>query len=288
MAAHEQPRTAWRDLGGIAVRGLIASRFRLAVPAPGRNPTRGGPVRPKVDAQGRVELVVRVLLVRGGGTLTLVDAGLGEGPEGGSDDSLRIAGVQGTLAQALAGADIAPHEVTQVVLTHLHLDHAGGLGFRRHGEVVPILPQAGVYLQRRQWEAARAGLGRARAFRRREIELLERVDLRLLEGETQVAPGVRVRPTDGHSPGLQVVIVSGDRETLTYASDLVPTLAHLRAAGRAGVDADPARLASEKQALTAATAERQGLLVFVHDPLTAACRLRPSGRGVAACERVAF
>jgi len=286
MVAEEQLGTGWRDLGGIAIRALIVSRFRLGVRVPDRSPAPGAAVRSKTDAKGRVELVVRALLVREGGTLTLVDAGLGDGLEAQSAARLRIGDVRGTLAQALAAAGIAPSEVTRVILTHLHLDHAGGLGSLCDGQVVPTLPHARVYLQARQWEAARAGLGQARAFRRREIDLLERLDLRLLEGEGRVAPGIRVSSTDGHTPGLQVVTLDGERQAAVYASDLIPTLAHLRSAGRPGSDADPARIAAEKEALSAATAERQGLLIFVHDPLTAACRLRTSARGIAACERV--
>jgi glyoxylase-like metal-dependent hydrolase (beta-lactamase superfamily II) len=278
--------SGWLDLGGIAVRGLVVSRLRIGARVAARARATTGPVRSKSDAEGRVEMVVRALLVRGAGPLTLIEAGLGGDLDPETAAHHRLADVRGDLAQALTQAGVAPEEIGRVILTHLHLDHAGGLGRTdRRGEIVPVLPRARVYVQARQWEAARAG---ARGFRARDVQLLAQMDLRLLEGAVEIAAGIAVRPTDGHTPGLQIVVVQGQRDTLVYPSDLVPALAHVRTAGLPGVDVDRARLVAEKQALLEEVAARRGLLVFVHDPLTAACRLRPSARGIATCERLAL
>ncbi len=282
----------WRDLGGVQVRSLIVSRFRMGAPDGGEaqrgavgprasepRRTTAGALRSKADAAGRVPLVVRALLVRSGGSLTLVDAGLGAGVEPEDAHRHRIADVEGDLLGALVRAGVAGEQIDRVVLTHLHLDHVGGLGRRRHGAYEPVLPDAPVYLQSRQWNAAREALAAGRGFRARDIRLLDRLDLRLLDGETEVVPGLRVRPTEGHSPGLQVVTVAGGREHLTYASDLLPTLAQVRGADSGGSDVDPARAAAERRELVQAAAARSGWLVFVHDPVSAAVRIRQATTG---------
>ncbi len=123
-----------------------------------------------------------------GGAL-LVDTGVG-GP-GHMLESWRV--VNRTVADALAAADMSPADIDLVVNTHLHFDHCGQNAVFRH---------APCYVQR-------AELARAE---RESSELYEWFSFasarwELLDGDTEIVPGVSVIATPGHTVGHQCVVV---------------------------------------------------------------------------------
>lgn len=98
------------------------------------------------------------------------------------------------LVSALARVGLAPSDIALAVISHLHLDHSGG---------IPTLARAGVPVAIQAAELAFARSGRAEfaaGFRAADWST-ESVDWRLLEGDTEVAPGVEVLFTPGHTPG---------------------------------------------------------------------------------------
>jgi glyoxylase-like metal-dependent hydrolase (beta-lactamase superfamily II) len=234
----------------------------------------------KADAQNRIPLVVRALLVRTGDETVLVETGLGEIHKPAEARRLQIEAVAGSLPTALAAEGVALDQIGHLILTHLHFDHVAGIAARTPGGIRPLLPRAKVYLQRSHWTKARApGPKEQDSFRPTDLDLLEQMDLHLLDGDRELLPGLRVRVSDGHTRGMQMVIVQGKEDQLYFPSDLIPLLAHVRSAFTAGYDTWPERLVEEKLALLQEVAERNSLLVFVHDPLTAAGRLQQGPRG---------
>jgi glyoxylase-like metal-dependent hydrolase (beta-lactamase superfamily II) len=274
--------TEWRDLGGIEARSLIVSRFRLDGGSMfGQVPKPVWSRFSKADEENRIALVVRALLVRRGDALLLVDTGMGINYAPEERARLALDPGLGSLTDVLAWEGIDPAGVTDVVLTHLHFDHVGGLGVptsqRRSRSA---LPKARVHLHRAQWERAQApGPKERRSFRAIDVALLRELDPVLLEGEAEILPGVIVHPTEGHSPGLLTVTVTGSSERLCYPSDLFPTLAHIRLPFHTGFDLWPERLLAEKESILSAAAADGTILVFNHDPLTAACRVRAGRDG---------
>jgi len=267
----------WTDLGGIEVRSLIVSRFRLDGGAMfGQVPKPLWARYTKADAQNRIPLVVRALAVRRPETTLLIEAGMGSNFMPKEIERLEVEAPEGDLARALSGAGIDPSEVEHLILTHLHFDHAAGVG----GEEGVQLPRARVYVQREHWERARTpGLKERGSFRPQDLDLIESMPLTLVDGEAEILPGIRVRASDGHTRGMQTVEIIGDADRVTYASDLIPTLAHVRAAYTMGYDGWPEKLVEEKEALLAEIARTGGMLVFVHDPDTAACRIQHGSGG---------
>lgn len=153
-----------------------------------------------------VEIPVLAFLVVAGDRLVLVDAGCS--PEVVHDP----AGAWGKLASLYhpkvtpgdlidaqirtAGFDVA--DVTDVVLTHLHMDHVGGL---------QLLPHTRVFVQRAESRWGHApDRHAAGGYYAKEFEL-PGVDLELLDGDTTVADGVQCVLTHGHTPGHQSVLV---------------------------------------------------------------------------------
>lgn len=192
------------------------------------------------DAENRVPLALNILLLRGHGRTILLDAGVGTKLPAREAAWYRLDAAQ-TLPAALAGAGVTPEEVDTVILTHLHLDHAGGLTHMVDGVACPAFPHARHYVQRAEWEAAchpnelTAGSYRADDF----IPLMDAGLLTLLDGEAEVAPGVTVHPTAAHSHGHQMLLVRGGGDVLLCPGDVLPAPWQMRLAWVTGYDLWP-------------------------------------------------
>ncbi len=226
------------------------------------------------DERNRVRLAMRPLLVRAPGRVVLVDAGIGpERRDAGFADRVGIVPAA-PLDDQLAALGVAADDVDLVVLTHLHFDHAGGL-LRADG--APRFPRARLVVQRQELEDAGAECPLCRASYVADDwrPLVERMDL--LDGDAEVAPGVRVERTGGHTRGHQVVRVQPDPGApgVVFWGDLVPTAAHLRPHWVMGFDLHPVEAWEKKRDLLGPAIEQGWVHALYHEPTT------PFGRIVA-------
>ena len=264
---------------------MVLGRFELSVHDHGGYRLDGGAMFgtvPRViwsglivpDGQNRIRLATRSLLVRADGRVFLVDLGCGDKW---SDKLRRIFGVEPVVP--VPGAA----DVTDLVLTHLHFDHAGGISRRVAGqpeEVAPCYPGARVHLQAANLEAARQPGPRERAsYLAENLAVLARVPLELAHGPREIVPGLRVHPSDGHTRGLQWVEVRDGGATVVFPSDLVPTSRHLPLPYAMGYDMNVERLLEEKQEFLRRAVAEDWIVVFVHDPDVPAARIRVDERG---------
>ncbi|MFB4272455.1 MBL fold metallo-hydrolase [Nonomuraea sp. GTA35] len=132
--------------------------------------------------------------------LTLVDTGIG----GADSPASSWAPVPGTLAGELAAAGVTPAEIGTVVLTHLHSDHASGAV----ADGRPMFDNARYVIQRADLDAARGPV-------LDDVITVIKAQLQVVEGDAEVAPGVHVHHTPGHTPGHQIarvgqVAITGD------------------------------------------------------------------------------
>jgi len=163
---------------------------------------------------------LNVLVVRSGGRTVLIDSGVGsEFPQFPQ---------MGRLAARLDAAGIDPASVTDVVLTHLHVDHVGGLlagGLRRR-----LRPDVPIHLAAAEaefWTSpdfSRNTFGgfpdTLRSAEERFVDLY-RSQLKPFEAEREVAPGVVVQRTGGHTLGHSVVRLASGGKRLTFLGDAV-------------------------------------------------------------------
>ncbi len=248
------------------------------------------------DERNRIPLALRCLVVEHPDGLVLVDTGIGNKE---SEKFLDIYGVEnaGTegasqLEDALAEAGHRPEDVRWVVNTHLHFDHAGGNTARAAraagaagagGAGVELaFPNATYVVQRGELEFARWDNERIRAsyFAANFEPVAEAGRWRLVEGETELVPGIRLLPTPGHVPHHQSVLVADGGETACFLGDVVPTSAHVRPPWIMGYDLEPLRTLESKRALLADAVAGEWLLLFEHDPVVAAGRVIEGRRGL--------
>jgi len=241
------------------------------------------------DEKNRIVMALRAMLLVGEGRKILIDCGIGnrfdEKQQAIYGHRRRPGGVTGALARLGIGAD----EITDVVATHLHFDHMAGLLNRDEtGALVPAFARATVHMQQAGWDWARSPSSWDQgSFFGGDFEIWERhLRLRLLAGDTVIAPGVRVRETSGHTPGMQIVLVGEGADTLVFCADLIPTAAHLRLPYIMAYDHQPLTTLEDKKVLLAQALEENWLLVFEHDPVMTACRLAEKKGKVVAGEAV--
>ncbi len=264
------------DLGDTRVDVVSDGTFRLdggamfgVVPKPLWN--RVSPA----DERNRIRLALNCLLIRNGADTILVDTGMGARW---SDKERSIYALENApgLIEALAGFGVAPGDVTMVINTHLHFDHAGGNTIDVDGVPTPTYPNARYVVQEGEFRWAMSPTPRDRAsYLRPCFEPVHEAGLfDLVDGNVPVSEGVFVRRLPGHTPNLQGVLVEGGGRTVFFPSDLCPTRNHLPFPWVMGYDLMPlVTLESKTHALTEA-AEKDWIVVFQHEPDTPVGRVR--------------
>lgn len=239
--------------------------------------------RIKPDERNRIPLAMRCLLVEHPDGLVLIDTGLGnkEDPKFLDIYGVENAGKTGPtqLEDALREAGYAPADVTWVINTHLHFDHAGG-NTTREGDAIRLsFPNATYVVQSGDLEFARHANERTRAsYLPHNYEpVAEAGKFRLLEGDGVVLPGISVRLLPGHVPHLQGVLLESAGEGLFYLADLMPTRYHLPLPWIMGYDVEPLRTLESKRALIKDALAGEWRLFFEHDPEVIMGRLEGGG-----------
>jgi glyoxylase-like metal-dependent hydrolase (beta-lactamase superfamily II) len=170
------------------------------------------------------------------------------------------------LAEALDEVGIDMGEIHAVALSHLHHDHAGGV--KHFAGRVPV------HAQRRELEYGMANHPEPERHAMARVDYDDpRIDWRLADGEEQIAPGVTVVPTYGHTPGHQSFVVEMDPAVggggfvfAFDAADLTENIEHELPIG-GYIDVDPEETVEPIRRLKKLAAERDFLLVPGHDPV---------------------
>ena len=223
------------------------------------------------------EWALNAVVVRSGGRTILIDVGIGmEFP-----DLPRA----GKLAQRLKAAGIDPASVTDVVLTHMHMDHCGGL--LADGVKERLRPDLQIHLAAAEaefWESpdfSRVSMppGFPDALRRTGKRFLKEYHslMRTFENEYEVAPGVVVQRTGGHTPGHSVVRLASGGDRLMFAGDALFPVAFEHPDWHNGFEHDPEDAARVRVRLLRELAATGELLVATHLPFPSVGRVAVAG-----------
>jgi len=208
------------------------------------------------------------LLIRDGEHVVLVETGAGPKL---NDKQKRNFGVEGPprLLAELAARGVRPDEVTLVINTHLHFDHAGGNTVQDNGSgVVPAFRKAKYFVQRGEYEDALLANERTRASYRQEnfAPIAQGYRWEFLEGDREVLPGLSVMVTHGHTAHHQAVKIESEGKVALYLGDLIPTISHLPLPYIMGYDLYPLQTLETKRKVLDRAFQEKWLLMFEHDP----------------------
>jgi glyoxylase-like metal-dependent hydrolase (beta-lactamase superfamily II) len=240
------------------------------------------------DDRFRIELASRCLLIRGNGRVILVDDGNGSKFNDKLKDIYRLDTSRYDLLSSLRQNGISPEEVTDVILTHLHFDHAGGSTVRINGELLPTFPRARYYVQNKQWELSQQPTEKDRGSFMPDdfVPLMKHGVLELVDGEFEIFPGINLVVCNGHTAAQQLPLISDGTHTLLFCCDLVPTASHLPLPYIMAYDVRPLVTLEEKRRLLARAYEEQWLLFLEHDPNTEVITVKTTEKGFAVDRRM--
>ncbi|WP_089174519.1 MBL fold metallo-hydrolase [Bosea sp. AS-1] len=221
---------------------------------------------------------LNVVVVRSGDQTVLIDAGLG------LDPNLNLPRA-GQLVRRLEAAGIDLGSVTDVVLTHMHMDHIGGLLVE--GVKERLRPDLRIHVAAAEvafWEAPDfthavmpEGFPDALRATAKRFAKEYRSHLRLFDETHEVAPGVVAHRTGGHTPGHCVVRMASGNDRLTFAGDAVFAVGFDHPDWHNGFEHDPEEAARVRIRLLTELAETGEMLVATHLPFPSVGRVAADG-----------
>lgn len=228
------------------------------------------------DEHNRIKLNANCLFIETETERIIIETGIGEKF---SAKHAMMYGIEreSSLTESLQQiAGTSADEISIVVNTHLHFDHAGGnTRLDQSGRIVPTFPNARYFVSRAEYEHAEAPHERDRASYLPENwrPVHETGQLELKEGDYEVAPGLKMETIAGHNRTMQCVRLEREGHTLFSFADLVPMRAHIPFAWIMGYDLYPVETLEAKKRLLPQAAREGWLCFFYHDPDAPLCHV---------------
>ncbi|HXT64993.1 MAG TPA: MBL fold metallo-hydrolase [Pyrinomonadaceae bacterium] len=221
------------------------------------------------DEQNRIRMNMNCVFVDTGRDRVLIETGIGDKW---SDKHRVMYGIDrkrslGESVKAITG--VAPEEVTIVVNTHLHFDHAGGNTVRDgSGTERPQFPHARYFISQAEYEHAESPTDRDKAsyFAENWRPLKDSGQLELKPSTYEVVPGLTMEIQPGHNRSMQCWRLQANGQTLFGFADLVPMRAHVPFAWVMGYDLYPVETVEAKKRLLPQAARENWTCLFYHDP----------------------
>ncbi|HKY29967.1 MAG TPA: MBL fold metallo-hydrolase [Pyrinomonadaceae bacterium] len=237
------------------------------------------------DEQNRIRMSLNCVFIDTGSERILIETGIGEKW---SSRHAEMYGIDRKRSlseslQAITGS--SADEITIVINTHLHFDHAGGNTIRNAlGEVVPVFPNARYLVSRGELEHAENPTERDRAsYLSEDWQPLKATgQLELKDADYEVVPGLRMETHAGHNRTMQCWRLERRGQTLFGFADLVPMRAHVQLPWIMGYDLFPVETLEAKKKLLPQAAREGWSCLFYHDPDVPVCKVVEDGGRVRA------
>ena len=227
-----------------------------------------------MDDQNLIPMACNLYLVKANDKNYLVDSGLGVDL---SELEQKIYGASNNSAldEKLLSMNMSVEDIDVVLLTHLHTDHVGGSVRRKGDKFVTRFPNAIYYVQEREFADAIDPDERSKAAysEDRLKALADSGQLKFIDGDTEIAPGIKAVLTGGHTAGHQGYEFTSGGETVVAYCDIIPMTGHVRIPYVASVDLFPLDTLRFKRKLLKRLVAEKLVVAFGHDHAVTLARL---------------
>ncbi len=226
-------------------------------------------------------MCLNCMVIKTGDKNILVDVGYGDKLDERMRRVTQLTYPNGTLDEGLARIGLSRGDIDLVIDTHLHGDHAAGnTTFGEDGEsIVAAYPNAEYVVQEREYQDAMQPNERTAAtyFPVNYQPLVESGQMRLLDGDTDLLPGIRGVVMSGHTPAHMGVHVYAGDQHLLFVCDLASYGVHFERLGwMTAYDVEPLITLETKRIWQQFALENNAIVVFPHDTTMIAGRLEAS------------
>ena len=229
------------------------------------------------DDENRIRMNMNCVFIDTGAEKILIETGIGDKWTAKQQSMYGIGRVRPLSETLKARTVVTADEITIVVNTHLHFDHAGGnTKLDAQGAPVASFPNARYFVSRAELEHADSPTERDRASYLPENwrPLVESGQLEAKDSDYEVVPGLTMETSVGHNRSMQCWRLERDGKTLFGFADLVPMRAHVRLPWIMGYDLYPVETLDAKKRLLPQAARENWICMFYHDPDEPLCRLQ--------------
>lgn len=241
------------------------------------------------DDQNRIDLALRLWLIKTSDRLILVDTGIGDYHGDKFDSRFDVRGGPSPLVSALAQLNIKPEQITDLIISHLHFDHVGGIGVIKDDLMVPVFPAARCHVHSDHYDYSQSPTQRdSGSFHTNYfmpvlkyyeekglLNLHNGEEGTLFELENDKGNFLKFKCSHGHTPFL----MHPYDENLIYMADLIPTSNHVSIPWVMGYDISPGITTVDKKSFLEFIDSKNLMMLFEHDPKYWGSRVSLNERG---------
>ena len=160
-----------------------------------------------------------------------------------------------------------PETITDIIFTHLHFDHCGGISYFDGDILRPTYKNAIIHIQKDNLDLAKNPNEREKAsYLKENVDIIVQSKLNIINGAAEIYKGIKVYQSNGHTKGLQWIKIEDNDQVLCFPSDLVPTSRHIPLTYHLGYDMNVEALLQEKKDFLENASKYNWQIVFQHDP----------------------
>ena len=236
------------------------------------------------DELNRIDLALRLLLIKAGKRNVLIDTGIGDYHGDKFDQQFDVRSTKKPLEAALKQINLTPEDITDLIISHLHFDHIGGIVNHTTEGFEEALPKAKLHLHKKHWEYSQkptqrdAGSFHTKVFTPVIEKASKEGRVHWLDGkEGEIIPelGLKFITSFGHTPWM----IHPHDDKVIYMADLIPTAHHIHIPWVMGYDIAPGVTTEDKDRVLPFIEENNLKMVFEHDPEFWGASLTKDDRG---------